>query len=834
MKSRVHSRDGNSSEGRPRRDENDLFKKRVEKIRSASGEPPDLRSTENAPPADANLTKPGGYLQSRTPRYETFIRNSTDGIWRIEFAESIDIKQRKKEIAKQITERGIIVECNPALARMYGFQDAGELVGKHAIEFIADIDEYIASKVKFAERNFSITNVETIEKDNHGNIHYFENSYIGEVDDSRLIRIWGIQRDITEKRRLQEQLRASEIRYRNLVEQANDMVILLNEKSEFIFANKRFFELTDYSADEVWGKPLPRFVAPDQVDSIKRKLQSQFESHNKHMRYTIKLLTRISEQRIVDFSMTTVYTANKISGILAIGRDVTVEQSVKIALHESEEKYRSLVEHSLLGVLVIQNDVIIYANPTLSDLFETDLDRLIGMSLESFVHPNDYMQLFEKLSEAALSPNRDIRFTIRLIAQSGVIKTLDGWAAGISYMGRPALQAVLVDVTETKKLEEQLIQSQKMESIGQLASGIAHDFNNLLGSIYGVIELLGRKYAGVDPTLTKYVGVLDTSAKRAAELTSQLLTFSRQREGDVKPIRLNDIVNDSMKILTRSIGKNIKIESALDPNLHTVEADPSQMESVIINLSINSRDAMPNGGTLRLETSNVEFTPQILKQFPEASPGNYACMTVSDTGMGMTPEIRLRIFEPFFTTKPVGKGTGLGLSIVYGVVKNHKGLVKVYSEPGLGTTFKVYLPASDKLPLDEAISNVRETPRGNETILIIDDEVTLLDLTREILEGLGYKVITAEGALAGIDTYKQHSSEIDLVILDMLMPEMTGSEVYPQLIKIKPDARVLLATGLNMGEKVEHLLAMGVNAVVGKPYSVSDLASHIRKAIDRK
>ncbi|HUI30696.1 MAG TPA: PAS domain S-box protein [Candidatus Acidoferrales bacterium] len=772
-------------------------------------------------------------LELQTQRYETFIKNSSEGIWRIEFTKPISVAQGKNEIAKQIAERAIIVECNHAVAQMYGFENPEDLVGKHSNEFIADMDVYIASKVKFAEQNFSITNVETIEKDHHGNIHYFENSYFGEVQDSHLVRMWGIQRDITEKRRLQEQLRASENRYRNLVEQANDMVILLNDRCEFVFANKRFFDLTQYVADEIWGKSFSMLAAPGESDIVQEILK-QLESRKQHSRCMIKLLTKFNEERIVDFSMTSLHVANKVAGILAIGRDVTVEQSVKTALHESEEKYRSLVEHSLLGVMVIQNDAIIYANPTLSNLFETELDSLLGMSLDSFIHPNDYVQLFEKFSEAALSPNRDVKFTIRVVTQSGSIKTLEGWAAGITYMGKPAIQAALVDVTETRKLEEQLIQSQKMESIGQLASGVAHDFNNLLGSIYGAVEIMRKKYADSDQNLKRYLDVLDSSAKRAAELTSQLLTFSRQHESDVKPVRLNDIVNDGIKILTRSIGKNIKIESALDPTLYTIEADPSQLESIIINLSINSRDAMPHGGTLRLETSNIQFTPQVLKQFPEAQPGRYACMSVSDTGVGMTQEIKRKIFEPFFTTKPLGKGTGLGLSIVYGIVKNHKGLIKVYSEPDRGTTVRIYFPATDKMPIDEAVPSPTEMARGSETILIIDDEVTLLDLTREILEGLGYKILTAEGATAGIAAFEEHCSEIDLVILDMLMPEMTGAEVYPVLKNMKPELPVLLATGLSIGEKVEDLISMGVNNIVSKPYSMSNLASHVRNAIDRK
>ncbi len=767
-------------------------------------------------------------------RYQNFIRNSAEGIWRMEFADPIDITLERGEIAREIVEKGVISECNQALARMYGFERPEELIGKRALDFVADLDIYTASRLRLTERNFSTANIETVEKDRQGNIHFFENSYIGETVGKKLVGIWGIQRDTTEKRRLQEQLRASENRYRNLVEQANDMVLLFNDRCEFIFANKKFFEQTSYSADEIWGKSVSIIAHPEDAGDFMKKIEEQFSSPDTHLRYTLRLVTKFHEERIVELSMTTLRAADRVSGMLAIGRDVTVEQSVKTALHESEEKYRSLVEHSLLAVLVIQDDAIVYANRTSSDLFETELSTLQGKPLDTFIHPNDYVQVFEKFARASLAPSKDIQFSVRAITSTGKMKSIEGWAAGITYMGRPAIQAAMVDVTETRRLEEQLRQSQKMESVGQLASGVAHDFNNLLGSIYGAIAVLRRRYSPADLDIKKYIDILDSSAKRAAELTSQLLTFSRQRESVVKPVRLNDIVNDAMKILIRSIGKNIKVEYSLEPMLNAVEADPSQIEGAIINLSINSRDAMPTGGVLRIETSNVEFDKEITRQIPDARPGRYACLSVSDTGVGMDDETKRKIFEPFFTTKPIGKGTGLGLSIVYGIVKSHKGFINVYSEPGRGTTFKAYFPATDKTPLDELTTAQHEIPRGTETILIVDDELTLLDLTKELLEGLGYTVLTAAGPHQGIKVYKERHDEIQLVILDMLMPEMTGNQVYPVLKEVNPGVVVLLATGLNVGEKVDDMISLGVNGVVGKPYSVTDLAIHVRNLLDSK
>lgn len=765
-------------------------------------------------------------------RYENFIRNSAEGIWRIEFPETVDISEERDKIARNIAERGIIAECNNALARMYGFEEPAQLIGRRALDFVADLDVYAASKLKFTEKNFSITNVETVERDRRGNIHYFENSYIGEIKDRWLVRMWGIQRDITEKRRLQEQLRLSEYRYRNLVEQANDIVLLFDNNGEFVFANRRFFEQTGYSAEEISGRTTSMIAHPEDAEELAKRIAEQFKYPDKQFRHTLRLLTKYNDERIVELSMTTLRSGERTAGILAIGRDVTDEQSVKKALHESEEKYRSLVEHSLLSVLVVQGDTIVYTNPTSANLFETDTASLQGAPLSSFIHPVDYLKVFEKFEEAVQATNADTQFSVRAVTFTGKIKSIEGWAASITYMGKPAIQLAMVDITDTKKLQEQLFQSQKMESIGQLASGVAHDFNNLLGSIYGAIGILRKDFASHDTKLTKYVDILDVSAKRAAELTSQLLTFSRQRESNIIPVRLNDTINDAMKILVRSIGKNIKVQYSLDPTVYNVEADPSQIEGIIINLSINSRDAMPDGGTLHITTSSADFDDEITKQIADARPGRYACLSIADSGCGMDEETKQRIFEPFFTTKPIGKGTGLGLSIVYGIVKNHKGFIDVYSEPGQGTTFKVYLPATDKMPVDEARNETREIPRGTETILVIDDELTLLELTKEILEGLGYRVITAKGALEGIKLFKEQHAEVDLVILDMLMPEMTGNEVYPVLKNIDREVRVLLATGLSVGEKADDMVSLGVDDVVAKPYSVDDLAIHMRKVID--
>jgi signal transduction histidine kinase/CheY-like chemotaxis protein len=390
---------------------------------------------------------------------------------------------------------------------------------------------------------------------------------------------------------------------------------------------------------------------------------------------------------------------------------------------------------------------------------------------------------------------------------------------------------VLKDITERKQLEVRLRQSQKMESIGQLASGIAHDFNNLLTPIGGFAELLLWK-APEGSQQHEYLRQIKIAAERAAALTGQLRLFTRQEEGERRTVQLNSVVKETRDLLERSIPKEITIELRLASELWAVKADPSQISQVLVNLCVNARDAMPDGGTLTLETRNVTLDEEYAQAILEAQPGRYVCLGVSDTGCGMSSEVQARLFEPFFTTKEVGKGTGLGLSVVYGIVKRHGGFINVYSQEGRGSTLHVYLPAIE-LAVEEREVEGLELPTGTETILLVDDEEMVRELGQRVLEFCSYTVLIAEDGVQALEVYQAHQGEIALVVLDVIMPRMGGLECLRRLLELIPQVKVLVSTGYMAKGLAQELVAEGALEVVEKPFRVRDFATAVRTALDK-
>jgi len=391
--------------------------------------------------------------------------------------------------------------------------------------------------------------------------------------------------------------------------------------------------------------------------------------------------------------------------------------------------------------------------------------------------------------------------------------------------------SIIRDITEKKSLERQLLQSQKMETISTLAGGIAHDFNNILGGILGYASFV-KTLIKEENKIYKYIDNIEASAIRAANLTNQLLSFSRGGKYESRPLDINKIIRETLKVLYSSIDKSISIKTLLIPELLSVEGDASQIQQVFLNLFVNARDAMPEGGNLQIETKNVYLDQTFCKTHPGAKPGKYVHIAISDTGIGIKKETIDRIFEPFFTTKGKEKGSGLGLSVVYGIVKNHGGYVSVYSELGKGSIFKVYLPASSKPILEEKESEISEV-EGKESILVIEDEEVIRNLVKEGLEDLGYTVLTAEDGEIGIDIYGERKREINLVILDLILPKMSGKIIYQKLKAIDPQIKVLLSSGYSQSGQAQELLNQGVEGFIQKPFKIKELAREIRAVLDK-
>ncbi|MEJ2718449.1 MAG: PAS domain S-box protein, partial [Deltaproteobacteria bacterium] len=414
--------------------------------------------------------------------------------------------------------------------------------------------------------------------------------------------------------------------------------------------------------------------------------------------------------------------------------------------------------------------------------------------------------LFEE--EAAITPIKD---------ESGEI---------VNYV------AVKRDVTNEVALEKQLRQAQKMEAIGTLAGGIAHDFNNLLTIVLGFTELLLIDQDENDPRHEDLQKIALT-ARHGGELVQRLLTFSRRAETKLRPLDLNDQVRQVKELLARTIPKMIKLELHLETNLKTIYGDPAQIEQLLLNLAVNAKDVMPQGGNLILETKNVWLDEAHCHRHLEVKPGEHVLLTVSDTGPGMEKEVVDRIFEPFYTTKLPGEGTGLGLAMVFGIVKSHGGHIDCHSEPGEGTIFKIYLPvARGDAELSPAISG--EMPAfGTETILLVDDEELIRELGRRLLSRAGYEVVTAATGGEALELYRKHSTRISLVVLDLMMPDMGGTECLNELLKMDPDARILIASGYSPNGRTQEILEIGARGFVSKPFKAKQVLQMIRQILDK-
>jgi two-component system cell cycle sensor histidine kinase/response regulator CckA len=525
---------------------------------------------------------------------------------------------------------------------------------------------------------------------------------------------------------------------------------------------------------------------------------------------------------------------NHIGGVSII-RDITAKKEAEKELKETRKFLESVIEYSMDGIIVCDpTGSILSVNSAVENMSGYSRKELTNQHI-SLLAPEDKRIRREILErQSRLFTNGVANFEATWEKKDGSRIDIEQSVSFIKNDKGDNVAGVSIarDITEKKSLERQLLQSQKMETIGTLAGGIAHDFNNILGGILGYSSFI-KTLIKEENQVYKYIDTIEASAIRAADLTSQLLSFSRGGKYESKALDINKTIEETLRILYSSIDKSISIKTMLNPQLLNVEGDANQIQQVFLNLFVNARDAMPGGGTLQIETKNVYLDEAFCKTHLGAKPDQYVYIAISDTGIGINQETLDRIFEPFFSTKGQGKGTGLGLSVVYGIIKNHSGYINVYSELGKGSVFKVYLPASSKPILEEEeaeISNVK----GEESILVIDDEEVIRDLVEEGLEDFGYTVLTAENGEIGINMYKDKDREIDLVILDLILPRMSGMITYEKLKEIDPEITVLLSSGYSQRGQAQELLDRGVQGFIQKPFRLKELAREIRVLLDRR
>lgn len=496
----------------------------------------------------------------------------------------------------------------------------------------------------------------------------------------------------------------------------------------------------------------------------------------------------------------------------------------------SEQKYRALFDNANDGVVVFdRNGIIVNVNQKFCELHGFERDSLIGTNIK-LIEVEDPTGEKEKRVGRILK-GEALLFETEHYRRDGSKILLEVSSKSIDIGGELYIQSFHRDTSEKKRLQEQLFQSQKMESIGILVGGIAHDFNNILTAILGHAELL-NEYGELDPTGKQRVKIIETSARKAGQMISKLLSFSRKSKMETVPVSLNNVIRDTVDLLERMLSKkNIEIKFEAYPDLPLIDGDSSQMEQVIMNLVINASDVMPTGGSITIATSAADLQNNVAFVHPLLAPGKYVVLKISDTGTGIPAEISSKIFDPFFTTKETGKGTGLGLSMVYGIVKEHKGVINVDSQLGKGTTFEIYLPASKKIfrAIDKSYSDLTA---GHEKILVVDDEEDILSFIRDILERKGYKVIATNSPVYALDLFRKISDEIDLVITDIIMPLVNGRELISHFKSIKPDIKIMAISGYDAGKIGEK--DSDIDVFIRKPFESVYLLSVVRKILDSR
>ncbi len=497
-------------------------------------------------------------------------------------------------------------------------------------------------------------------------------------------------------------------------------------------------------------------------------------------------------------------------------------------LKASEEKYRLLVENASDAIFITQDGFIKFHNPKTLEMIGHSAKKISETQFIYFIHPEDRKVVMERYKQRLEGKKIKGSYSFRFIHKSGKVLWGQLNAALTTWEGRPATINFLRDITREKRLEEKLVQAQRLESIGTLAGGIAHNFNNILMGIQGRISLILIEMSHCHPYY-EHLKIVEDLVNSAAGLTRQLLGLARGGKYEVKPANINDIIKKQSKLFGRT-KKEIVIHENLGENLYAVEVDRSQIEQVLLNLYVNSWQAMPKGGHIYVRTANIILDKDDVNHF-KGKPGKYIKISVTDTGEGMDSETLKKIFDPFFTTKQRDRGTGLGLASAMGIIKNHGGYIDVYSEKGEGTTFNIYLPAI-KADIHTKTTHSKDLTMGSGTILLVDDEKMVAEVGSQMVERLGYNVFTANSGKDAISFFRDNHGKVDLVILDMIMPEMGGKEVFDALRQIHSRVKIILSSGYSLNGRANDIMNQGCKGFIQKPFSMQELADKIKEVLN--
>ena len=621
-------------------------------------------------------------------------------------------------------------------------------------------------------------------------------------------------------------LRESEARYRSVFE-GSTATMIVEEDMTISMVNTTFEKLTGYSKEEVEGLlPATAFLLPQDVDKVKEYHRKRSNgAHDIPREYEI--LSVHKQGHIRDILITVGMIPGTRKRVCSLV-DITESKRSEVALRKSEERYRALFDHNPIETIIVDREARVTGYNLAKKLSGSRLPAVNQDVMYKDYASKHTLNMLDELKECIRSGQSKefleteyeetfLDIKIAPFSEGAIITTVD-------VTGRKQSEA------QQKNLENQLQQAQKMKAIGTLAGGIAHDFNNLLMGIQGNASLLLLDMDSSHPHYEKLRNI-EQYVRDGAELTGQLLGFARGGKYEVKPTDLNMLVKKSSGMFGRT-KKEIKIHKKFQQGIWMVEADQGQIDQTLLNIYVNAWQAMPGGGEIYLQTENITLDDTYVMPH-NLTPGNYVKISVTDTGTGMNEETVKRVFDPFFTTKEMGRGTGLGMASAYGIIKNHNGIITVYSEEEIGTTFNIYLPALDERVGDRRPARKKEKPlMGDETILLVDDEDLIIDVGGEILNFLGYTVHLARSGQEAVEIYEKKGSQIDLVILDMIMPDMGGSETYDALKKINPSLKVLLSSGYSINGQAREIMERGCDGFIQKPFSIEKISQKLRELIE--
>jgi len=752
-------------------------------------------------------------LRESETKYSALVENSKDGIIMI--------------------QDGVLIFINEASTELVGYSPE-EMIGSSFVKYAAPKYRDLVVR-RYAERMEgrevpSIYEIELLRKDGTRvpvELNAMHIDFGGKPTDLAFVR------DISERKQAEMEVEKRQVYLESVLYNAPEAIVTLDAMNQVLEWNPGAEQIFGYTRREVVGKNIDDLIAdPEAYKEATALTRKALSGRKIPPRETVRHRKDGTPVPVI-LAASPILIDDDLHGVVAVYSDITGRKLAEEALRESEERFRILVEESPFGVSIIGKDGRYrYLNPTFRAIFGYDLkDIPNGKQWFSKAFPDQ-----ESRNEAISAWIDDLKGVTpgESRPQTFTVTCKDGSEKTIHF--RPVTMktgdqfVIYEDVTERKQLEEQLHLAQRMEALGTLAGGIAHNFNNLLTGIMGNASLM---LLDTDPTHPHHerLKAIEKLVESGSKLTRQLLGYARKGQYEVKPLNINHVVRETSDTFDAT-RRDIRIHRHLAEDLHGVHADQGQIEQVLWNLYVNAADAMTDGGDLFIETRNLSHDELRGKPYT-VKPGTYVLITVRDTGSGMEKKIMERIFEPFFTTKGFARGTGLGLASVYGMVKAHGGYIDVDSRRNKGTTFSIYLPASPQEAPDSPATS-EKLERGQGIILLVDDEAMVLDVSQEILEMLGYTVIPARSGKEALELYRAHRDDIDMVILDLIMPDMGGGETYDQLRELNPKVKVLLSSGYSIDGQASQILERGCDGFIQKPFEMSELSQRIREILDKK